>query len=143
MTTLLKEQNAIEKRLVELLHKQSEHLKLFVEVLDKQRGVIENGGVENILAYSEAGERLTLDIMAIQRVVEPLEKSAALATRSQEILKIKTLLERLGQEARFKNNENKALLARRMTLLATEIKSMEKNPFRNQFIEPSVVNIEV
>jgi flagellar biosynthesis/type III secretory pathway chaperone len=139
-----KEQEAILKRLTELLDAKRERLQLYLEVLRKQRGVIEHGGVEHILAYTEAGEKLTLDILAIQRVVEPLEKNASPSIqKTKEIENIKKTLENLTQEVRFLNEENKALLSKRMALLAAEIKSLEASPLRERTLPPSYVDISI
>jgi len=142
MALSFREQDAILKRHKELLCAQRDCFHVYLEVLGKQKEVIEHGGVENILAYVEAGEKITADIIAIQKVIEPLEKTSP-SSKNYEIVKIKTTLERLNQTVCLQAEENRALLSKRMTSLATEIKAIQENPMRSRISTPSYIDIEI
>ena len=142
MALSFREQDAILKRHKELLCAQCDYFQVYLEVLGKQKEVIKHGGVENILAYVEAGEKISADIIAIQKVIDPLEKTSP-SSKNYEIIKIKTALERLNQTLRLQIEENKVLLSNRMASLAAEIKAIQENPMRSRISTPSYVDIEI
>ena len=142
MAGSFKGQDAIIKHLNDLLSTQRDRFQLYLEVLNKQKDAIEHARVENILAYVEAGEKLAADIFAIQKVIEPLENATSVS-ETQEIVNIKAVLEHLRQNAILQSEENKALLSKRMALIACEIKSLQQNPMRSRISTPSFIDIEL
>lgn len=122
---------AILRRFRELLVSQRERFSDYLEVLDQQRDVIENGDEESILAHVELEEKIVADIFAIQKVVDPLEDMyrAAWPEKETEVPKLKAALEELKNEAIERAKQNREMLSKKMEELRNEIKSLRNNPF--------------
>lgn len=122
---------AVLKRFRELLVHQRNRFNEYLQVLDKQKDVIEKGDAEALSVHVEMEERIVADIFAVQKVVEPLETMyrAANPDREEDIPKLKSALETLKTEAIAKSKRNRELLSRKMELIREEIKSLRGNPF--------------
>jgi hypothetical protein len=135
---------AILRRFRELLKAQRDRFRQYLEVLDKQQDVIENGNADALAAHIELEERIVADIFSIQKVIDPLETmySAAYPAKSRKARKaeeaagdisgLKTALEGLKSEAVVMVERNKQLLSRRITTVREEIKTIRKNPYVRQ-----------
>lgn len=142
MTGSFEREDALLKYFNELLIAQRDRFQLYLELLNKQKSVIEGGGVEYILAYVEAGEKIAADILAIQRVIEPFEKSGQFSN-VQDVVNMRKTLDRLRQDVRCQMEENKNLLSKRMALLAVEIKAIHNNPMRSRTSTPSFIDVKM
>jgi hypothetical protein len=126
---------AVLKRFRELLLAQRERFRSYLEVLDKQKDVIEQGSTEDLIAHVEMEEKIVADIFSIQKVIDPLEDlyRAAYAENSGpvpgEIPNLKAALEGLKNEAVVRTGRNKELLSKRMTEIRSEIKGLRANPY--------------
>jgi DNA-binding transcriptional regulator GbsR (MarR family) len=130
---------AILKRFKILLTQQRDRFKNYLELLDKQQGVIESGSPEDLLKYVEIEEKIVADIFSIQKVIDPLEEMyysisgkdpEKLTPENQdEVPGLKASLERLKSEAVIRSTQNKELLSKRMVELRSEIKALRNNPY--------------
>lgn len=135
---------AILKRFRTLLTQQRDRFRSYLEVLDKQKDIIEKGDPDELLAHVELEEKIVADIFSIQKVIDPLEDMyrAALSgfdsfhraplsvsREPAEVQSLKTALEGLKNEAVIRSTRNKELLSRRMAELRTEIKTLRNNPY--------------
>jgi hypothetical protein len=131
----LKKRVAIVKRFRELLIAQRERFSAYLETLEKQKSIVENGNVDDILAYVEMEEKMVSDIFSIQKVIVPLETQyrshlkAHVAVNGSDIPEIKTALERLRAEANDKLEQNRSLLEKRMNEFREELKLLRNNPY--------------
>jgi hypothetical protein len=136
----LKKRVAVVKRFRELLIAQRERFSVYLETLEKQKGIIENGKAEDILTYVEMEEKIISDIFSIRKVIAPLEMQyrSHIETRSVEtggslsapdIPEIRTALERLRVEADNKVKQNRGLLEKRMNEFREELKLLRNNPY--------------
>lgn len=140
-TASLPVEEPILKRFRELLCAQRDRFRLYLEVLNKQRDVITRGGTEDILVQVEVEEKILADILAIQKVIDPIEvlyRAASVSNDGEarpltgEILEIKAVLEDLQSDVRIRAEQNKKLLSKRMTLIACEIQAIKGNPLRKR-----------
>lgn len=131
----LKKRVAIVKRFRELLIAQRERFSVYLETLEKQKSIVENGNAEDILAYVEMEEKMVSDIFSIQKVIVPLETQyrshvgvVGVASGS-DIPEIQTALERLRAEANNKVEQNRSLLEKRLNEFREELKLLRNNPY--------------
>lgn len=122
---------AVLKRFRELLVQQRDRFHDYLQVLDKQKDVIEKGDAEALVSHVELEEKIVADIFAIQKVVDPLEDlyKAAYPDREAEVPQLKAALDDLKAEAVARSERNRNLLSKRMEELRTEIKTLRNNPF--------------
>ncbi|MDR2404347.1 MAG: flagellar biosynthesis protein FlgN [Spirochaetaceae bacterium] len=142
----LDRRTAILKRFRELLLSQRNRFQDYLELLDKQQDLIEQGNPEALLVHVEMEEQIVGDIFSIQRVIDPLEDmyraaypevSGGSPSRngttgagfSGEIGGLKTALEGLKTEAALRLDRNRELLSKRMLQIRSEIKNLRGNPF--------------
>ncbi|MDR2102657.1 MAG: flagellar export chaperone FlgN [Treponema sp.] len=133
----LRSRVAILRRFRELLRDQRDRFQAYLEVLDKQKDVIEQGNTEALMAHVELEEKIVADIFSIQRVINPLENmyqtlcSAKLGSSPEaaEVPSLESALEKLKNEAVIRSERNKKLLLKQMTELRSEIKTLRENPF--------------
>jgi hypothetical protein len=139
---------AVLKRFRELLTQQRNRFREYLEVLDKQKDVIEKGSAEDLVSHVEIEENIVRDIFSIQKVIDPLEdmyhtlfKGPEIPQRpdllgtASDVPSLKAALEELKTEAVIRSERNKKLLSRRMVEIRSEIASLRKNPYA---IRPSV-----
>ncbi|MDR0878203.1 MAG: flagellar biosynthesis protein FlgN [Treponema sp.] len=132
---------AVLKRFKILLTQQRDRFRSYLEVLDKQKDIIETGSAEDLLAHVELEEKIVADIFSIQKVINPLEDMyhAAISTYgssrgahaedSSDVPDLKSALDDLKNEAVIRSTRNKELLSKRMVELRTEIKTLRNNPY--------------
>jgi hypothetical protein len=129
---------AVLKRFKELLKTQRDRFRAYLEALDKQKDVIEQGSADDLIQHVEIEEKIVADIYAIQKVIDPLEdmyRAAQLdAPRgfgkgADEVPDLKAALDGLKSEAIARSGRNKELLSKRMLELRAEIKSLRSNPY--------------
>ncbi|MDR2782563.1 MAG: flagellar biosynthesis protein FlgN [Treponema sp.] len=131
----LKKRVLVVKRFRDLLFAQRERFSVYLETLEKQKSIVENGNVEDILAYVEMEEKMVADIFSIQKIIVPLEtqyRSHAGVTGvigASDIPEIQTALERLRMEANNKVEQNRSLLEKRMNEFREELKLLKSNPY--------------
>jgi hypothetical protein len=139
---------AVLRRFRTLLTQQRDRFRSYLEVLDKQKDIIEKGSAEDLLSHIELEEKIVADIFSIQKVIDPLEdmyhalvsdfghgpspalkKTSFRAESDDEVPSLKAALEDLKKEAVIRSTRNKELLSRRMVELRSEIKSLRNNPY--------------
>jgi hypothetical protein len=142
---------AVLRRFRELLLSQRNRFRDYLELLDKQQDMIEQGSPEALLAHVEMEEQIVGDIFSIQKVIDPLEDmyrtaypeasapspspkaggimDAADSGLPGEIGGLKTALEGLKAEAALRLDRNRELLSKRMLEIRSEIKNLRGNPF--------------
>ncbi|MDR2631489.1 MAG: flagellar biosynthesis protein FlgN [Spirochaetaceae bacterium] len=127
---------AVLKRFRELLLEQRSRFRQYVEVLDKQKDVIEQGNAGDLISHVELEERILGDIFSIQKVIEPLEYMYRAAfpreeaeENAREVPELRSVVEELKTEAAARMKRNKELLSARMTQIRSELKSLQGNPF--------------
>jgi hypothetical protein len=139
---------AVLKRFKELLKTQRDRFRAYLEVLDKQKDVIEQGSADELIRHVELEEKIVADIYAVQKVIDPLEDMYHAAqikapngfgkASGDEVPDLKAALEGLKAEAVARSGRNKELLSRRMVELRNEIKSLRSNPYLQR--KPSYSN---
>jgi hypothetical protein len=144
----LSQRVAVLKRFKELLNAQRDRFRTYLEALDKQKDIIEQGSADDLIQHVELEEKIVADIYAIQKVIDPLEDlyHAARLNAPQgfggasgdEVPALKAALEGLKSEAVARSGRNKELLSRRMVELRNEIKSLRSNPYLHR--QPSYPN---
>jgi hypothetical protein len=122
---------ALLKRFRMLLLQQKERFESYLTVLDKQKDTIETGSVEELIAHVELEEKIVGDIMAIQKVIEPMRAIVpdAALTASPDVGHIASTVETLCVEATVRVTRNKNLLQSRMEDIRTKINTLRVNPF--------------
>jgi len=127
---------AVLKRFKTLLSQQRDRFRSYLDLLDKQQGVIESGSAEDLLNYVEIEEKIVADIFSIQKVIDPLEEmyysvTARTDSSEEEVPSLKASLDKLKSEAVIRSTKNKELLSKRMVELRQEIKTLRNNPYAN------------
>ena len=131
---------AVIKRLKELLGQQRERLRSYLDVLEKQRAIIGthraseserrfpsgSSGEKDILAYNEIEERIVADIFSIQKAIDPLETMSQ-ASPDDGVLALKAELEGLSNEAAAQSRRNRDLISARMAEIRGEIDTARAN----------------
>jgi hypothetical protein len=130
---------AVLRRFRELLQAQRDRFHEYLNVLDKQKDIIEQGSAEDLITHVELEEQIVADIFAIQKVINPLEDMyhalvgfdyiALHDTDAAEVPSLKSALEGLKKEAVVRSSRNKDLLSKRMESLRSEIKTLRNNPY--------------
>jgi nitrogenase molybdenum-iron protein alpha/beta subunit len=121
------------KRFKELLIEQRQRLYSYIEVLDKQKNLIEKGGTEDLLAHVELEESVVAGIVALQKSIEPMRSMYKIAVADGDnvtgIPELSLTLKNLKTEAARRAEDNKALLQKRMALVRNELKNLRGNPY--------------
>jgi hypothetical protein len=139
----LSQRVAVIKRFKELLKSQRDRFRAYLDALDRQKDIIQNGTADDLIRHVELEEKIVADIFSIQQVIDPLEEmyhslrtetpavSAARAGThgADEVTGLKEALEGLKAEAVVRSRQNRELLAGRMAELRAEINSMRNNPY--------------
>jgi hypothetical protein len=148
---------AILKRFRELLQAQRDRFRDYLEVLDKQKTILEqssepssgqgseqDSSKQALIVHIELEEKILADIFAIQKVIDPLEVmyrtvypekyAPAIQDTGEEepvfeVSRLKSALESLQAEAIARTEQNRMLLANRMDKIRGEIKTLKKNPY--------------
>ena len=140
----LKQRVAVIKRFKELLKAQRDRFRAYLDTLDRQKDVIEQGNADDLLRHVELEEKIVADIFSMQKVIDPLEKmyqstkletpqTAASAGETpsdkEELSSLKEALDGLKAQAIVSSERNRELLTKRMEELRSEIKGMRSNPY--------------
>jgi len=137
---------AILRQFRELLKAQRDRFGAYLDVLERQKDVIEKGSTDSLLRHVELEEKIVEDIFSIQKVINPMEElyrstcrgnpvvpgtfgtMTAASEENDEVQDLKKALEGLKTEAVSRSKQNKALLAKRMAEVRSEIKALGSNP---------------
>jgi hypothetical protein len=130
----LKERVAVIKRFRGLLCEQRERFRSYLDVLDKQKTVIEKGSAEDILFHIEIEEKMLSDIFSIQKVLTPLEPLYHASIKAPDVVEIQSALETLKTEANLKVKQNRDILLIRMDELKEEIEILRNNPYARRSV---------
>ena len=140
----LSQRVAVIKRFKELLKSQRDRFNAYLDTLDRQKKVIENGTAEELLGHVELEEKIVADIFTIQKVIDPLEEMFKTSNKSSksskvededEVITLKEALDSLKAEAVVRSGQNRELLAKRMAELRSEIKSLKNNAYSRRGID--------
>jgi hypothetical protein len=154
---------AILKRFRELLSQQRSRFRQYLDVLDKQKEVIEGGNTDDLISHVELEEKIVTDIFAIQKVIDPLEDMyravfsagpaqasfngpASMPKEVREVPGLKAALEELKAEAVIRSDRNRQLLAKRMEELRIEMKTLRSNPYaihRSSYSQESASLVDI
>lgn len=118
-------------RLKDLLHKQCGHFNAYIDVLNRQRYIIEQKIFEKVCIYTDIEERIVADIFSLQKVIVPLEMSEP----DKDTVDLKAALNVLCEQSISLLEQNRALLLRCMNEVHSEIQSIQKNPYRFRHYE--------
>jgi hypothetical protein len=116
----------------ELLIKQCEHFRLYLNVLDKQKVTIEQGNIDKLTQYVELEERIVADIFSLQKVIDPVEIWYR-SPDARDISRLKAILGDLCTKAIIQSGQNRELLSTRMVKISAEIQSLQKHPYRSWY----------
>lgn len=126
---------AVLRRFRELLLQQRGKFERYLLVLDHEKKDIESGDVDRLVAHVELEEEIVSEIFTFQKVIDPLEDlyRAAYPTDSAplEVAELRSSLNDLHGEVLKRNEENRALLKRRMETLRVEIAGL-RNPLASR-----------
>jgi hypothetical protein len=145
---------AVLRRFRAMLTEQRNRFQSYLEVLDRQRQVIETGTPEELIVHVELEEKIVADIFSIQKVIDPLDEmyrvidsGKAGQAGGDEILGLKTSLEKLKNEAASRSGRNRELLSQRMAEIRSEIKALQSNPYlksaRTAFAPPPPALVDI
>jgi hypothetical protein len=153
----LTERAAILRRFRELLVQQRAKFERYLLVLDHEKGDIEGGDVDALVAHVELEEQIVSEIFTFQKVIDPLEDlyraaypAAAAKPGEDEASELPVLRDSLAElrgELLRRNAENRELLRRRMDVLRGEIAGL-RMPMRSRrsvyadSVEASLVDIQ-
>ena len=153
----LEERIAIIKRFKELLEKQREKFRDYLNVLEKQAAVIESQDTEALMEHTELEQQIVANIQNLQKVIEPIENlyennvsfgDYAKNPFGNDIPSLKTDLEKLQKDVLAQNSKNRELLKIQIGELRTKIQGLH-NPYKyNKSIyskseeTASIINIE-
>jgi hypothetical protein len=118
--------------------------------LDRQKGDIERGDVDKLVAHVELEQQVVSEIFAIQKVIDPMEQlyQATHSGASLEIPVLKSALDEMKAEVVKRNASNREMLKKRMDLIRNEMTAIRANPAyrrRSVFADEggaSVIDIE-
>ncbi|MHB9292464.1 hypothetical protein Holit_01562 [Hollandina sp. SP2] len=130
--------HALMGRFRNLLLAQQTRFDSYLAVLDKQYQAIENGETENVIFYVELGEKFERELFAIQKAALPLEKLyRAMKAQWSDISALKAMLETRKEGVSIRLKRNQDLLAKRMTLLRSQIQTLQASPLRRTSVYAS------
>jgi hypothetical protein len=137
---------AVYTRLQKLLSGQQDKLRSYLAVLHKQRDAIEQDRAGDVTFYTEFADTIGRDILAVQKVILPLE---AMGRREEpDILALKGSLEELSRQVATGLEQNKELLAGRMAALRSELDALKGSPMGRTSVyawagTPSFIDIQL
>jgi flagellar biosynthesis/type III secretory pathway chaperone len=136
---------AILKRLREMLLRQREKLRSYLEILELESASIAEGDVERLSSQVELEKMVISEIRTLARVIRPLEDlyRAAYPAREDTVPALQAAVVRLGMQVRERNVRNRAALKEKMEELRREIAGLRAWPRAGAFAEaePSLVDI--
>jgi flagellar biosynthesis/type III secretory pathway chaperone len=114
---------AIIKRLREILVRQREKFRSYLDVLDNESLAIHSGDTETLELQTRVEKNLVEDITALQKVIDPLQEMYRCGNSAPEadITGLGVELESLRRNVMQKNQENQFLLEQKMKILQTRI----------------------
>lgn len=141
---------AVLKRFRELLERQREKFSSYLNVLERQKADIESDDVDALVSHVEIEQAIVSEIFTFQKVIDPLEDmyraAYHVADMPSDIPQIQANLGLLKEEVLKRNQENRALLKRKMGVIRQEITGL-RNPFSKAKsvygapAEPSIIDI--
>ncbi len=146
----LDERVAVLKRFRELLNRQRDKFRDYLDLLDRQKNDIEEGDVDALVAHVELEQGIVAEIFSVQKVIDPLEDLYHLAYQGAEpegLSELRSTLTTLKEEVATRNAENRSLLKQRMDMLRHQIMSIN-NPYAKKKsiyaapAEPSALDIK-
>ncbi|MCL2007143.1 MAG: flagellar biosynthesis protein FlgN [Treponema sp.] len=141
----LQQRVAVIKRFRELLRAQRDRFQVYLNTLDRQKDIIENGNADDLIRHVEMEEKIVEDIFSIQKVIDPLELMYNSTKKDDEVSNLKDVLEGLKSEAITRSARNRDMLAKRMVEIRSEIKSLKTNAYTRRNFDsgpkPTVVDI--
>lgn len=122
---------AMLRRLRELLLDQRGKFENYLAVLDHEKGDIESGDVDRLVAHVEIEEAIVSEIFTFQKAIDPLEdlmRSALPAGDAgwADVGGLKDSLQDLKSEVLKRNEENRSLLRARMEVIRTQLLALRK-----------------
>jgi len=127
----LEKRKALLLRLRGLLLDQRGKFERYLDVLDHEKGDIESGDVDRLVAHVEIEEAIVSEIFTFQKAIDPLEdlfraNLPAGEAGDSEVHGLRDSLQELKTEVLRRNEENRGLLRARMEILRAEVLSLRK-----------------
>ena len=122
---------AMLRRLRELLLDQRGKFENYLKVLDHEKGDIEGGDVDRLVAHVEIEEAIVSEIFTFQKAIDPLEDLMRAALPSEdlgwkEVGGLRDSLQDLKAEVLKRNEENRVLLRARMDVIRSQVMALRK-----------------
>lgn len=140
------------RRFRELLERQRDKFREYLDVLDRERSDIEKGDVDAMVAHVEIEQQIVGELYTFQKVVDPLEDMyreayPAGTAAGHDVASIKRGIDALRAEVLERNARNRELLKQRMGLLRQEIQSLRTPGKRGKQVysssgEASIIDIQ-
>ncbi|AGT43349.1 hypothetical protein [Treponema pedis] len=140
------------KRFKELLQDQRKKFSEYLIVLETQERCIGDENIDAIVHHTELEQEIIGDIFTIQKVIDPIEKMYKFGSpekEDDEVIRLKSDLDKLQACVLTQNKKNRELLQSRMTVLKQEIISMKpvytftSTAFREKEHSAAVIDISV
>ncbi len=142
------ERVAILRKLKKALRRQRDKFERYLLVLEHQENDIRNGEMEKLAEHIELEHSIVKEILAVQRVIDPLHDMYRMAypnDEDREIPALRTSLEKLKNQVLSLNKDNQSLLKERMGELRQKIRDLRvKTPRRSVYASqptPGLVDI--
>lgn len=119
---------AVLKRFKELLKEQRNKFNDYLVVLETQERCINNENIEAMTHHTELEEELIGDIFTIQKVIEPIEKMYKLSLpekNDDEVVLLKSQLNKLQTQVQTQNKKNRDILQSRMLDINEKLHSLK------------------
>jgi hypothetical protein len=146
----LDERVAVLRRFRELLVRQRDKFRDYMDLLERQRADIEKGDIDALVAHVELEQGIVSEIFSVQKVIDPLEdmyRAAYAGAEPEGVSELRETLGELKEQVITRNSANKALLKQRMDMLRHQIMSIN-NPYNKRKSvyssspEPSALDIK-
>jgi hypothetical protein len=125
-----KQNEAVVKRLREMLLRQREKFRLYLLLLEREEISIREGDAEKLRAQAELESSIIAEIHSLRKVISPLEDlhHAAYPGGTGAVPDLQVSLDRLKEQVMARNLRNRALLKERMEDLRLEISGLRSRP---------------
>jgi hypothetical protein len=134
---------AIVKRLREMLLRQREKFRRYLELLEREGLSIENEDTASLQMHLEMEKGLIAEIHALRKVIDPLEEmyKAAYPRSEESVPPLKEALRKMGAQIKERNVRNRALLEERMNRLRQEMSGLRVWPRANASFPETIPNL--
>ena len=130
----LEERVALLTKFRELLQRQREKFREYLNVLEKQENSIETENPDALLAHTELEQQVVSNIVSLQKVIVPMSNlynaRGGNSNPEKSIMDLQNDLSDLQTKVLAQNAKNRDLLRVHITQIRTKINSL-RNPYKN------------